>query len=275
MLTAEQLSQASGPDTAITRRSFLRVATGFGLCAAISPHLLFPREARAEEWVTIAKPMEDQEWFPLSVNVAKAQGRHTLYEPGGPLDIYDFYSTLAGEQTNFRQQIEDFRDWYFATYPKLPPVLRDTTGFCHGVANASAYGEPEPVGDERVSRLNKIGLLTALHSGDSMYRPGIEQLIEDLISNGVPFVAETKDSAGYWSRVVYGVNASRSLVKATDFGRTPKILSINEIQNAYVPVPEGEEFNYPAQAITSVPEKWRIRLDKRLVRYLVYGEPLS
>lgn len=276
MLHPEQLQQVTESSYRLSRRSFLRGLAGLAVMAVVPAALSRPTTVRAEEWLALpAQPFQDPEWFPLSTDVARAQGKHTLYAQGGPLDTYDSFSTLIGAQTNFRGQNEQFVQEYFTRYSFLNRVLLETSGYCHGVANASAYGEVKPVGDDNVSRLNKLGLLAAFHSGDSMYRPGINQLIEDMIIIGRPFVIETKGPEGFWSRVVYGVNSSRTMVLATDFGRGAKEISINYVQNAYFPVPIGEEQNYPTGTVTPVPPEWRIPLDKRLVRYLLYGDPLN
>lgn len=227
----------------------------------------FPWEQESKQQVS--QVWEDTQWYPLSAQA----GLHTLYELGGPLDYYDSLSTLVGPKTNFRQQVEDFSNWYFSKFTNLTSSQRNTSGFCHGVANAVACGEPEPVGDNRAPRYIKVGLLAALHSGDGMYQPGIEQLVKDLTETGRLFVIETVGSDGYWSRVVYGVEGNR--FKVTNFARGPKTISLGEIKNAYVPVPEGEEGNFRAGMVTSVPDEWKIRLNGRLVRNINYGTPLG
>lgn len=241
-----------------------------------------PHSAEAAEWDELPyKPWEDPVWFPLWKAEARRLGQPTLYDVGGPLDIYDSLSTLVGEQTSLRQKAWDLADWYFKRYPNLSPVLRDTTGFCHGVANAAAWGEPEPLGDRQFSRITKLGILAAKHSGDWQYKPGIEQLMEDLVVEKRPFVVETIGSDGFWSRVALGVNIGRGLIRATNFAKGIKELHIDDIYNAYYPVSEEEIGNYPPGTVeppigpVEVLERWTFRLDRRLVNYINYGEPLS
>lgn len=217
---------------------------------------------------------QGREWPALSADVARNNGLHTLYESGGALDLYDRSSTLIGPRTNFRQQAENAAVEYFRKYANIPQILINTSGYCHGVANAAANGEPEPVGDSYMSKDIKIDLLAALHSGDSQYKPGIEQLVRDLKEKGIRFVIETQDETGFWSRVAYEVEADGS-VKATDFNRPPIIISLAKVKNMYVPVPEGEEGNYPAGTVVPVPNEWKFGLNRDLVNFLVYGTPLN
>lgn len=219
---------------------------------------------------------QGREWPALSTDVARNNGINTLYQPGGALDLYDQSSTLIGPRTNFRQQAEDFAQWYLEKYSEIFekfPVLKDTSGYCHGPANAAAYGEPEPEGDSFMSKDIKIDLLAAQHSGDSQYKPGVEQLVRDLREKGTRFVIETQGETGFWSQVAYEVGDD-GLIKITDFDRPSKTISLADLyraKNAYVPVPEGEEGNYPAGMVEPVSNEWKFRLNRGLVHSLVYG----
>lgn len=270
----------------LPRRSFvidlLKVTGGLVAAATSAPIWLPPRVARAEEWLGVAdEPWQYPDWNPLSPEVAQAKRMHTVYEQGGPLDIYDLHSPLVGEQTNFRQKGEDLAEWYFKTFSFLDPILLNTTGFCHGGVNASAYGEPKPMGDDPIPLFAKSGIMAAYHSGDSMYKPGLEQLMEDLATQGRPFVIEIQGPDGLWGMIAFRVNARRTLLETTDFGRAPKTRRIDQVQNAYFPVPQGEEGNYPSGTVypaidsPEILEKFTFNLNRQLVHYLNYNQPLG
>jgi len=97
MWTPERILKAVPKLHKISRRLFLRSAAGVAAATAAIPLWLVPQEVRAtEEWVSILQPWQDPEWFPMSLKVAANKNLHTLYEQGGPLDVYDYYSALAG-----------------------------------------------------------------------------------------------------------------------------------------------------------------------------------
>lgn len=256
----------------LPRRSFavnlLKVTGGLVAAATSAPIWLPPRVARAEEWLGASvMPVQPREFFPLSQEGAAAFGMHTVYESDGSLDSYDKDSADIGTPTNFCQKGRSLAEWYFDTYSGLDRIHKLTTGFCHGVANALAYGE-------NLDPYNyiKLGQQAAVHSGDSMYKPGLEQLMEDLATQEIPFIIETDGPEGYWTRVVYQINAERTLLKTTDFGRRARIMGLDQVQNYYYPVPQGEEGNYPAgtvQPVLSSPEmleRWTFNLDRIRVR---------
>lgn len=235
--------------------------------AAVISSILFPQLALAEQWFGLSDmPIQPKEWFPLYPDVAEFRGMHTLFEANGPLDVYDQRSAEAGTPTNFRRHAEvDLFNWYKDKHPKLNDTLKGTTGFCHGVANAIALGES-------IDPYNyiQLGQLAALHSGDAYYEPGIEQLMEGLAKDGIPFVIETTGNDGYWTRVAYRVNASRTLILATNFGNSPRTFSPNQV-HAYIPVPQGAEQNFPPGTVKPAlpnPEdlaRWTFKLNRELI----------
>lgn len=280
----------------LSRRDLIRFATVGGVSIAVAAVLPRPTEAKEIRRAAPAVmrnqprmielpvvPWQPPEYFPLRAETAQNLGMHTIYEANGPLAVYDVDSPLVGEATNFRQKGEDLADWYFAKYPKLPAALRDSTGFCHGIANASAHGEAEPVAEEQYPYHVKLGLLATLYSGAALYKPGIEQLMAGLVLNGRPFTIETQSSEGYWTRIVYGVDEEGNWLKATNFGGDPVVIAINDatIKNVYYPVLPGEEDQYPQGTVfpainnPEILEKWTFYLDRRLVSYINYATPIE
>lgn len=250
----------------LSRRRFLQAAGATAALVGVSPLLLIPNVALAD-----SEYWQHPQWFPLDPEVARIKNMPTLYQSGGALEYYDGNSLLMGEITNFRGQVEQHAIDYFKRYSFLDPILLKTTGYCHGGANASAYGEPNP------PDLIVLGLITALHSGDRMYKPGIESLMVLLIERQRSFVVETQGSDGYWSRVAFAVNQERTAVLTSDFGRPPKQIPIDQIRNAYIPVPiwtetpEGLGDVFDPQLLQPVPTEWIISLNPNLVRDLAYN----
>lgn len=216
--------------------------------------------------------------------MADAIGLPTVQQPGGAAEQYDGKSTLVGEQTHFQQKARDLEHWYFKEkFPELDPddpnitpenmIKAKTTGFCHGIANASAYGEQQP------NNLIGLWLVAIMHSGDSFYQPGndkveqLKQLMEDLVAEGRRFVIETQGKDGYWSRIAWRVNKSRTKLLATNFGKPSIVIPVDseEIKNVYVPVTQGEESNYPpgtvnrAIAVPEILDRWTFSLKRELV----------
>lgn len=257
----------------LSRRRFLQVTAATLALASVSSLLLKPSVVFADEWVYAQEttPWQDPRWFPLKQAVADNKKMPTLYQPGGVLEYYDNNSLLVGGGTNFRGQVAQHATDYFNDYSFLDEVLKATTGYCHGGANASAYGEPNP------PDLMALGLITALHSGDRMYKPGIESLMALLIERQRLFVVETQGFDGYWSRVAFAVNQERTAVLTSDFGRSPKQIPIDQIRNAYIPVPvwteipEGLGDVFDPQLLRPVPTEWIISLNPNLVRDLAYN----
>lgn len=215
-------------------------------------------------------------WFPLSRASAQRRGQPTLYDTDGPLAFADHNASRFGLSTNFRGQAEALATEYFAAFANMNPVLKDTTGFCHGVANAVALGE-------HASDNIGWGVLAAYHSGDFMYKPGgsdpsqgvanVNELMKILAAEGRPFVIETQDETGFWSRIAYELTVS-GLIRATDFGRAPKEFSPSQIQNAYIPVAQGQEGCFPPGRIYPPIgprwlQQWTFRIPRPLVDFAI------
>jgi len=175
----------------------------------------------------------------------RAAGQPSIYRAAR---VYDSYARQLGKRADLEQQVRGFANWYFSV-ATVSQIYLDTAGVCAGVAKAAASGDKEPSGREAEVLALLKGLL---HLRDKKYMPGKDILIQKAAKDGTPLVLSTSnDSQGSWTRVILGVDLSRGIVWASDFGRPPIVISISNIEDndIYIPVPPGQEKYYPADKV--------------------------
>lgn len=243
-----------------------RLALGAGIGAALA-WLSLPKEVQAATWIDLnpnsgngdhpevqvaewkevgpdAGDLNQREWFPFDLRLARDRVLMRMHDFGGPLDVYD---EIVGHHYDERGHAREWAEDYAGMTLRNHPERRSWGGYCHAVANTMSYQEPLVIGrygsyeyEGLKLRLPEvIGLYAAIHASDAEVGHmstlnGIKAILAKAIDKGWAPVANIPDKPGVWQRSIKKVRADLEAVEASAFGVT-RIFPTSAVRGIYFP----------------------------------------